>query len=96
MLFVCHPKILHFCKILGRQKKSIMVCYVITGVINYETNEIRVQKHENENSAATSGQAYPQRFHNAFEKKNNNPVEIATISTKFISALLYAEWALIN
>ena len=68
-----------------------MLCYFWSNQLR--TNEIRVQKHDNDNSAATSGQAYPQRFHNEFEKKkkNMNSVEIATISTKLISAFLYAE-----
>ena len=65
-----------------------MLCYFWSDQL--QTNEIRVQKHENENSAATSGQAYPQRFHMHLKKKNMNPVVIATISTNFISAFLYA------
>ena len=44
-----------------------MLCYFWSNQLR--TNEIRVQKHDNDNSVATSGQAYPQRFHNEFEKK---------------------------
>ena len=45
-----------------------MLCYFWSNQLR--TNEIRVQKHDNDKSVATSGQAYPQRFNNEFEKKN--------------------------